>query len=58
MTKFIEVTDHKSNEKILINTTFLLEAKNHQVIVSNGYYHTKFKIVETYDDLKKMLEVK
>lgn len=57
MTTFIEVTDRKTNEKILLNTGLSIEIKDQQVLVTNGYYQSKYKIVETYDELRRKLDV-
>lgn len=57
MSKFLEVTDRKTNEKILLNTGLIIEIQDQQVTMANGYYQTKFKTVETYDELRRKLDV-
>lgn len=57
MTQFIEVTDPKTNDKLLINTMMIIEIKDQQITVMDGHYKTKYKTVESYDDLRRKLTV-
>lgn len=57
MSKFLEVTDRKTNEKVLLNTSLIIEIKDRKITVANGYYQTKFKTVETYDELRRKLDI-
>ncbi|WP_263479840.1 MULTISPECIES: hypothetical protein [Bacillaceae] len=37
MNSFIEVTEKKSNEKILINTLLVIEVRENRITVANGF---------------------
>ncbi|GGA60721.1 hypothetical protein [Ornithinibacillus halotolerans] len=56
MNNFIEVTEQKSNEKIMINTLLILDVKGNIITVANGFSINKYKTVETYDEIKNKLK--
>ncbi|MCB5239753.1 hypothetical protein AB1L07_07265 [Niallia alba] len=55
MNSFIEVTEKKSNEKILINTLLVIEVRENRITVANGFSINTYKTVETYDEIKGKL---
>ena len=55
MISFIEITDAKSKEKILINTLLIVEVRVNHITVANGFSINKYKTVETFDEIKKKL---
>ncbi len=58
MNSFIEVTDEKSKEKILINTLLVVEVRRNLITVANGFSIYKYKTVETYEELMEKLTTK
>ncbi|WP_168193809.1 hypothetical protein [Lysinibacillus sp. SGAir0095] len=58
MNSFIEVTDSKSKEKILINTLLVIEVRGNLITVANGFSINKYKTLETYEEIMKKLTTK
>ncbi|WP_400247458.1 hypothetical protein AB3U99_10725 [Niallia sp. JL1B1071] len=58
MNSFIEVTDKKSKEKILINTLLVIEVRENRIIVANGFSINTYKTVETYEEIKGKLNAR
>ncbi|WP_226667399.1 hypothetical protein [Metabacillus litoralis] len=58
MNSFIEVTDKKSKEKILINTLLVIEIRDNLITVANGFSINKYKTIETYDEIKEKLNTR
>ncbi|HEO8418826.1 hypothetical protein [Niallia sp. FSL W8-0635] len=58
MNSFIEVTDKKSNEKILINTLLIIEVRENRITVANGFSVNTYKTVETYEEIKAKLNAR
>ncbi|SLL37043.1 Uncharacterised protein [Mycobacteroides abscessus subsp. abscessus] len=58
LNSFIEVTDKKSNEKILINTLLIIEVRENRITVANGFSVNTYKTVETYEEIKAKLNAR
>ncbi|NMO77527.1 hypothetical protein [Niallia alba] len=58
MNSFIEVTDKKSKEKILINTLLVIEVRENRITVANGFSVNTYKTVETYEEIKAKLNAR
>ncbi|MBD8070071.1 hypothetical protein [Bacillus sp. PS06] len=58
LNSFIEVTDKKSKEKILINTLLVIEVRENRISVANGFSLNTYKTEETYDELKEKLNAR
>ncbi|MEK4868222.1 hypothetical protein [Niallia sp. FSL W8-1348] len=58
MNSFIEVTDKKSKEKILINTLLVIEVRENRITVANGFSVNIYKTVETYEEIKAKLNAR
>lgn len=58
MNLFIEVTEKKSNEKVMVNTLLVIEVRENRISVANGYSVNTYKTVETYDEIKEKLNAR
>jgi hypothetical protein len=64
MNSFIEVTDEKSKEKILINTLLIVDVRGNCITTASGattklgFINHTYKTVETYEEIKKKLSIK
>jgi len=52
---FIEVTDKKSKEKILINTALIVEVRGSSITTTLGFTIYKYKTLETYEEIMEKL---
>lgn len=55
MNSFIEVTEKKSNEKILINTSLIAEVRGNSITTTLGFTIYKYKTLETYEEIMEKL---
>jgi hypothetical protein len=58
MNSFIEVTDKKSKEKILINTLLIADVRGNCITTTLGFTICKYKTIETYEEIMKKLTTK
>ncbi|MCM3760840.1 hypothetical protein M3212_08560 [Alkalihalobacillus oceani] len=58
MNSFIEVTDKKSNEKILINTMLIVDVRGNCITTTLGFTIYKYKTLETYEEIIEKLAAK
>jgi hypothetical protein len=58
MNSFIEVTDKKSKEKILINTLLIVDVRGNCITTTIGFSIHKYKTLETYEEIVKKLTTK
>ncbi|MFE8696040.1 hypothetical protein ACFYKT_06710 [Cytobacillus sp. FJAT-53684] len=55
MNSFIEVTDKKSKEKILINTLLIVDVRGSCITTTMGFNICKYKTLETYEEIMEKL---
>ncbi|MET3504217.1 hypothetical protein [Halalkalibacter oceani] len=58
MNSFIEVTDKKSKEKILINTLLIVDVRGNCITTTLGFTIYKYKTLETYEEIIQKLTTK
>ena len=51
MNSFIEVTEKKSKEKILINTLLIVDVRGSCITITIGAATHKYKTLETYEEI-------
>jgi len=64
MNSFIEVTDEKSKEKILINSLLIVDVRGNCITTISGattklgFTNHKYKTLETYEEIMKKLSIR